>query len=573
MIKRLSVNTGLVLAIALAVGCTKNENGDQGGKSTLTSFPVEITAHRPGHPDATKTIPYELSEKVYFEPGDQIAMYPGAYQESERYLSVLYTADLETPQPTAVFKLDDKQYQYEEKDYYLAAYPADAVNRWGSSGNSTCYVRLPQPQVAREGSWDSRSGIIAAASKSPVFYFKHCVAYVKFTVTSSTPDIVSLRVAYPGVQNFIVGDANYNDATVSNEIQILYKDEKSVTVAEFKSSQQVLADNYHLNSYLDSKAEIISSDNTPFKEGTYYVAILAKEYKNGLALVFEASDGKCAVKTLSDPSSGSSSLTLAPGDVVTFPSLGTLDFKPALEKHTIWSDDEGENQGVVFGVDDADPSRGLVVSKRKTEVAAWADENVHHGANFDSPIENYNAIANNYEISEMTFPALAYCKNLRDTYGGDWHLPSIEEARILYNSYYGRTYVSPLMSHNQNGYQGHDFRQHPESGQTLAEYQTVLRVKKNFDDLLTEIGDPAPASLDGVNVKVTSGSYSIDPDSESDTYGDNNGVEYWLSKQTKLDGTKKGKTAFFVRFGLFYHYNADKTTNKYVRCIRNVTLQ
>lgn len=575
MINRIFVHTGLALTIAFAVGCAKELNGDQGGKNTLTSFPVQITANFPsdqgaGSQAASKTIPYELSEKVYFEPGDQIALSAGALIEDERYVNVIYTAELDSPQPSATFIREDVKWQYEEDDYYLAAYPAESVNRWGTAGTSACYFRIPQPQVARAGSWDKRAGIIASMSKSTDFTFQHCAAYVKFVVTQDMPEFTSLRVAYPNVAKVLAGESVHSTAAVYNEVRVAYNNGQ-ITSKDFEKDRALVVRDHHLYSFPDTKAEIVYPDNLSFAPGTYYIAVMAKHYPDGLALVFKSPQGTYASKYIDGP------FTLAPGDVVTFKTIEGLTFKPALTNHTIWSDAQAQNQGVVFWVDDADPSHGLVVSTCNHQYTQWATSTNPSGATSDDPLSNYDTIVGHIDFPAGNFPAVAYCKSLRDTYGGDWHLPSIEELRILYNSYYGRTCISPLSSpyNTTEGeaiitIDGTDFRSFHETGQTRTEYQTTLSVKGAFDKLLVEIGE-VDATLDGSIVSGEPGNLSV---TFVQGFGSDKGVTYWTAKESKADGEYQGKNAFTGRFGQYNYGNAVKTnnTNIYVRCIRNVNL-
>jgi hypothetical protein len=311
-------------------------------------------------------------------------------------------------------------------------------------------------------------------------------------------------------------------------------------------------------------------DNRSFEVGTYYVAILPKHYPDGLALVFKSPDGTYASKLIPGP------ITLAPGDVVTFTSIDGLNFKPAITNHTIWSDSQATNQGVVFWVDDADPSHGLVVSKCNHEYTPWATDVKPSGATYDDPVLNYETVVGQDGFASDKYPAVAYCKSLREEFGGDWHLPSIEEFRILYNSYYGRTCIAPLTSpyNTKDGdttieYEGTNFKSQHQTSQTRAEYQTILSVKGAFDKLLQEIGEDN-ASLDGSGVIGEPGNLSLGPI----TYGSDNGVTYWTAKEARKDGTYSGEHAFTCRMGQYNYANAVKTnnTNIYVRCIRNVNL-
>ena len=180
------------------------------------------------------------------------------------------------------------------------------------------------------------------------------------------------------------------------------------------------------------------------------------------------------------------------------------------------------------------------------------------------------------DFTSVTYPAVAFCKSLRETYGGNWHLPSIEEMRIMINSYYGHNYIRPFAHAYDDGITRYpiDYR-YPMHNQSSAQYQEILACKKNFDDLLTALPRTDESlngtydSLDGVSVDNTQAEYAIDSNSKTDDFGDNNGVIYWLSRESS-DGSK----AYIARFGVFYYDLSEKTStsNKYVRCIKDVSL-
>ena len=190
--------------------CLNDDLGkDDSGDSKKTPLPLEITAKAPersgsvpGASAAVKTMTPD-GAKVYWEPGDQVAVYPGAASEAERYHSVVYNADIDEAQPVATFVRDFYEWNYEEEDFYYAAYPLASVDRWGSIGNHTCYFQPPVQQTARVGGWDSNSGCLVAMSRTSEFFFEHALAYVKFSVDAGTSPFVSVQVAVSDVANTI----------------------------------------------------------------------------------------------------------------------------------------------------------------------------------------------------------------------------------------------------------------------------------------------------------------------------------------------------------------------------------
>ena len=575
----------LALLVIFAQSCFKDDPGDNDRDGSTSELPLEITAKAPSRPAETSCSSVAVKTmtpdgaKVYWEPGDQVAVYPGASVEAERYRSIVYTTDIDEPQAAATFTREPGLWNYEEGDFYYAAYPYSSVDRWGSTGNRTCYLHAPVFQTARTGGWDPNAGCLVAMSRTSEFFFEHVYAYVKFTVDGSTSPCVALQVAVPGVASTVVGD--YDRATdfitqVQDEAKVTY-DEDAITTQPHYASQTVLDNDYAPSQYPSTKVVLNSPDGQQFKAGSYYLAILPHTYPNGLSFVFWSADGQVAVKKLAGP------LAVDRGDVVNVGMIGELNFHPAIENHTIWSD----NQGVVFWVDESDPTKGKIVSICNHQETKWSTSLAYYGGNTDNPVDNYEAAVagRTNEFIEENLPAIDYCKKLRKSNGGNWHLPSVEELRVLYNSYYGRNYISPIIAGSTNNTKGYDFR-YKNGNQSVAGYQAVLTSKKHFDELLAQAGEPStassPASLDGVNVTGNVGKYLIDSQTETDDYGNEHGVNYWTGKETRPSGDTNGQSAFYVRIGRFIHYhtykdgtssNANIKDNKYyVRCIKDVSL-
>lgn len=585
--------TGLFYAIAVILLVTSciQENLDGGGNSKPESFlPDEIKAVAPKKGIGADVEVEDMKSmtpdgaKVYWENGDQITLFTGAEEESERKNHAIYTAIIDDgPQPTATFRRNQELWPYQDGKLFLAAFPAASIDRWGSNANWTAYAILPTVQTARQGAWDPAAGILAASSRTPEFLFEHAVAYVKFTVSASSSPFVSMHVAYPQIPDYTMSESTHINAAVANQLTIRFT-EKTISVQDYNASTAVVLKDYDLVPYPSSKAVLNSPNGQPFTSGTYYLAVMPRAYNSGLSCVFTAADGKVAVMKLNGP------INLARGEVFDVGTIGSLTFKTPIQNHTVWTDADGENQGVVFWVDDADPTKAKIISICNHVPSCWSTKAEPFGVEDQKGyLKNYNTIVNRSDFiaSPSDFPAVAFCKQLRDaTNSSKWHLPTIEDIRILYNSYYGRNYISPLRAsytyQDENGntitLNGHDFRYKPDN-MTNKDYQKVLSTKKNFDDLLSLIGEPSPASLDGTNVIGTSGSYSIDPASLTDSYGMNSsgmnhGINYWLHCETKASGTYAAKNAFLGRIGHYLYSNGVKTdtNNKYIRCIKEVSL-
>ncbi|MBE6251168.1 MAG: DUF1566 domain-containing protein [Bacteroidales bacterium] len=563
----------------IASGCIKEDIGKKGDDTGIVDLPLSIAATAPQRPDAAvgsapvKTMTPD-GTKVYWEDGDQIALFPGAETEAERYRKVLYTASFDgDPRPNAKFYRSQFLSPYKENLGFLAAYPASSVDRWGSNERLTCYVILPAQQTARLGGWDPAAGILAASSMTPEFHFDHAVGYVKFVVDGSTTPFVSVEVAYPDISTVSASDAAYFPASVSDQVVIRYQ-ENTIDVIQYEKAANVMLNDYTLDHYPSSKAVLNTPDSQPFAQGDYYVAVMPRVYPDGLSLVFKSSEGNVAVTRVEGP------IDLSAGKVMNVGPVGELTFRTPIQNHTVWSDADGENQGVVFWVDEANPIRAKIVSICDHQHKKWASTAEYFGVEDSDPLVNYESTVGRADFSSEKFPAVAYCKSLRESSGGEWRLPTIEEMKILYNSYYSRTYISPLRGdynytdeqENPLSISGFDYREQHDL--TKKEYQTVLSSKKNFDAMLEAIGEPAPASLDGVQVIGTSGSYSVDQATYEDGYGTAKGVTYWLHKETRLEGSTGGKNAYMTRIGSYTYANVSKTQGSvYARCIKEVTLQ
>lgn len=449
---------------------------------------------------------------VLWENGDQI----GLYSDGGRYTSAVYTTDLANPSETATFVAEEGPTAQMSGDRYYAIYPASAITQWSSDmSKEGCrgYANIPSSQTATKGGWDKNAGILAASSNTTEFTFNHVSAYIKFTVGAATTPFVSVSVASVG-----------NEVLSDNKVNIYYDADNAIRVAKYATANEQ-----------QSSVVTLSNGGNHFEEGTYYIALLPGTFANGLSFSFTDAMGKVVTVTKNEE------VVMNPGDVANIGTIGALQFTKPLELRSVY-EENGEKQGVVFWVDPASPTKGMIVSVSNGVAVNWAI------SGYDGPVgcgydlnqdsaTNFNEVVNEANFTEDNYPAAGYCHSL----GDGWRLPSVEEAQILFNSYYGKPYASSLKAGATTG--GTDYRNDESS----------IVAKAQFDAALGQIlpGD----TIDGLGT-------------------DELGTYYWLDEETKASGSTLGQNAYAVRIGMYYYKNYPKATSTYyVRCIRNVEQQ
>ena len=244
----------LLAALAVLAACTKNQDIPESGQMTT------IKAITP----QVKTTTVD-GVNVIWENGDEIALFvSGGVGDATQ--SALYKTNITTPAATATFVLTNDIEPVKQGENYLAIYPASQLYVWNTVGKKKCAMFLPPIQTVSAPGWDKKASLMASSSTTNEFVFKHCVSYVKFTVTSSSPAIKSFRVA-----------SGNSTEWVASKVNISIADDNTVTLAE--ANQNV-------------SAEVVFSmeNGEVFPEGTYYVAILSKKYESGL--VFSCIDAE-----------------------------------------------------------------------------------------------------------------------------------------------------------------------------------------------------------------------------------------------------------------------------------------
>lgn len=283
--------------MSVTAACTKYDAA-MGDSSEPVADLVSVTATAM----QTKTLTYD-GVNVLWEDGDRIGMFvANSSTQEERKRSAVYETDLSSPGAEAVFtKVDELQAGLGNGLYY-AAYPAEAVVRWGSQNamDNTptarrCYATIPVEQTAVTGGWDRAAGILAASSPDSRFSFNHATAYVKFIVADTTTDFVKLTVKSAA-----------GEPLAAVETAILYEDDNAISVSSYSNPSDYVA--------------LSTSDGLPFESGTYYIALMPGTFAGGLNFIFENAQGDAITKSVEG------SQVLKPGEVAVIGTVGELPF-------------------------------------------------------------------------------------------------------------------------------------------------------------------------------------------------------------------------------------------------------
>ena len=109
---------------------------------------------------------------VFWKDEDKIGLFvANSSTTEERKRSAIFQTSLQEPSSEAVFKKTNDLEAGLANGRYYAAYPYEAISRWGSQNAMDnqptarrCYVRIPANQTAAKGCWDHKAGILAASS-------------------------------------------------------------------------------------------------------------------------------------------------------------------------------------------------------------------------------------------------------------------------------------------------------------------------------------------------------------------------------------------------------------------------
>ena len=246
----------LLSALAVLAACTKNQDiPDNDGMTAIKAINPQV-----------KTIT-EDGVNVMWENGDEVALFvSGGVGDATQ--SALYKTNITNPAATATFVLTNDKEPVKQDENYLAIYPASQLYVWNTAGKKKCAMFLPPTQTVSAPGWDKKASLMASSSTTNEFTFKHCVSYVKFTVTASSPAIKSFKVA-----------SGNSTEWVASKVSVAIADDNTVTLTE-------------ANQNVSAEAVISMENGEVFPVGTYYVAILSKTYESGLVFSCVDAEGK-----------------------------------------------------------------------------------------------------------------------------------------------------------------------------------------------------------------------------------------------------------------------------------------
>lgn len=410
----------IILAVGFALfSCAKPDmqDGVDSNRGVMDNSMDYITAAGPGAP--VKTV-VNNGTKVFWTDSDQIGLYAGEGTAN-------YSTALDEPSATALFGRVSDVVPEKSNGKYYAIYPLSAISKWNlgtdgaGSDNTFCLVNVPQTQVAVKGSWDKSSAILVATSETNELAFKHAVAYLRFEISEQVKDLVSVRLSSVNREPLSDTQAGLKFNT-SGKLEIVPGDEPFASI------------------------ELTNSDaDAAFESGAYYISLLPGEFAEGLTLTFTDAQDKVAEIAI-DP------LTLEAGQVADKGLLESLNFvkvQPPLKKATVYTDDNGVNQGVVFWVNPDKPSEGKIISGATTFVK-WGPAKDLSDA-MDEYLTGDHTIAEKAEFvkaasdySEANYSAVYFCDNL----GEGWRLPHRDELVEMLKVYWGQASLTENTKYN-----------------------------------------------------------------------------------------------------------------------------
>ena len=434
--------------------------------------------------------------KVLWENKDALALRYQADAETQP-VSCLYTTTMAAPKETAVFKKDAAaQTPNKTEGKFIAVYPASAQYLTWSKYNYVLLSFNPD-QIARDQGFDPASALMIAASEEAAFDFSHVVSYIRFTVTSSTTPFKKVTVTSGDESQYMVSRIRVNfDETFSYAL-------------ETKNTQGVV--NQQTKDYVSLSME----NEGNFTPGTYYLAVNPDKYKKGLKFTFENATGDAAALRYDG------ALELKPGEVLNAGTISRLNYCEPLPYLSVYR--KGNDKlGVVF-YEDPDDARKTKVVSSAGGVMQWATSNgTWRISSFKTEPDYVHAVvtaSDAFKANADDFPAVKFCDQMQKSYGGNWHVPSVNELNLLFNAYYGKapdTAVSKNLEYTDN------------ASKAAAAY---------FDGLLTSAG--GGTLLGGGN-------------------------EYWICGQNSTGNMQ------FVNLKKYNNGHDVQTNERYLRCVRDV---
>lgn len=231
----------LLAAALLAVACNQEELQDPEGNA------VEIPSN--GFLAGIETkVSLESDFSLSWEEGDQVAIWNGTE------LLAPYTA--QTAGKTTVLLGEDVNTDLA----HCAFYPYDAVVEF--EGNTVTAV-IPGQQTPKSGTFPFNPSVAYAAAGEQTLQFYNVCGLVGFEITE----------AEQGVNNVVI--FGNNDEDLTGTVNVSYDEISAPKATVVKGVKSVT----------------LQATET-FAPGTYYVAILPQEYKDGITITMNTPDGK-----------------------------------------------------------------------------------------------------------------------------------------------------------------------------------------------------------------------------------------------------------------------------------------
>lgn len=510
------------VATALVFASCQKEVQINNGTDALPSDLDEVTATILS---TTRTVT-EDGINVLWENGDKIGLRPFTEAETGTNQMVEYVTTLENNSPTATFvKAADCELSTAARNgKYIAFYPINPKYYMWSGKNE--YITVGIRDYDKEkyeqilplgGGWDDKSSLMIATSEDGTnFQFKHVMSYIKFTVDADSPEFDRVVITTNSGQDLTDRINVYYDGT------------------------------YILNSrdsYRSSSVTLLTSEGAAFTPGAYYAALLPQTYTGGFKIAFYNANTLLGVKKIKDD------VAFERGDVGNLGTIGqfTAADLPQLELATVFTEN-GQNQGVVYWVNPDRPYEGKIVSVCSSQKLLWAVSNDYKlgGTDLYNGLLNFEKVTTSqlYKENPANFPATKYCADLRETLGGNWYLPAISEFQTLYSAYYGLN-ITEFINNT-------DYRK---DGDAIIDMQP----KRKFDLALQGLGEQN-------NFATLDDDANADGNSDNSGFGTANGVQYWSSKENSNGPVQ------YIRFGNYSVGSTNRATERYVRCIRDVSL-
>ncbi len=404
-------------AALVFTSCQKETATSEGTELTPSGLEV-ITATTV----STKTTTLDGVD-VLWENGDKISLFslvPTDDPEKPNADFATYTTSLDAPCANATFVKDETNANIPTmfNNKYVAFYTKGSSTVTKSRNGYSIYA-INNEQVATNGG-DFASSIMYATSEDTDFRFSHMVSYVKFTVDENTTPFSKLTISSVDVSQY-----------VATRIQVDFASDLLITLLPINTSTS------KPYSQSSKTVSISTYDNDTFTPGTYYMAINADTYANGLKLTFSNGTSDYTKVTPSN-------VVMKAGAVANLGTIGTLEFEDAVIPETpavlgkVYAEN-GSNLGVVFWVDETDSAKGKIISGTSdnlkwgdgtTKTYEWADN-----INTEDGIANQNYVLGVEGSNSTNYPAVYYCKDM----GEGWRLPTIGEMESLILTYYGLT--------------------------------------------------------------------------------------------------------------------------------------